>query len=144
MKKKCPICNQHFFKYKELLTVTPQPFQFTPASLDCPRCKAKIGSTVFSKFICGVILISSLIGGMIGLANFFPNLSKPEIAIFTLTVMALNFRIFWPATIRLKNWETMEDILPKSRAIGYLLFLIWPVATIIGLFVVAITFKWGV
>mgnify|MGYP000058185496 CR=1 FL=1 len=113
MKQKCPICDQHFFKYKELLTVTPQSFQFTPANLDCPSCKAKIGSTVLSKFLCGVILISSLIGGMFGLAKFFPDLSKPEIFVFTFFVLAVNFRILWPAIIRLKKWETIEEILPK-------------------------------
>lgn len=144
MKKACPICCQHFFKYKELLSVTPQPLQFTPASLDCPRCKAKIGSTVFSKFICGVILISSLMGGMIGLATFFPDLSKLEIIVFTIVVLALNYRIFWPAVIRLKKWETLEDTLPKSRTSGYLLYLVLPVAVIIGLFTMAVAFKWGV
>ncbi len=113
MKKRCPICSQHFFRYKELLTLTPQPFQFTPASLDCPNCKVKIGSTVFSKFICGVLLVSSLIGGVIGLAQFFPSASKAELGVFTVVVLALNFRILWPAIIRLKKWETLEDILPK-------------------------------
>lgn len=140
MRKKCPICSEQYFNYEELLTLTPQPLQFSPASLDCPCCKEKLGSTVFSKFMCGFILVFSLIGGMLGLAVLFPDLSKIGITVYALTTMVLNYRVIWPSIIRLKKWETIEDLLPRSRLIRYTLFLILPILFIMLLFTLAIYF----
>lgn len=45
-------------------------------------------------------------------------------------IALFNQKVVWPALVVPKKWETLEDALPKSRLVGYSLFLIAPLALI--------------
>jgi len=53
------------------------------------------------------------------------------------------YSIAWPSIVRLKPWTPWRYWLPKSRLLGYTVYLVIPVATMIFVIFLAAHFKWG-
>jgi len=122
------------------MELTPKILQFTPPHFLCPNCQNKLGSTELSRFFCVIALVLtlflSLIVSVIVISwfNFSESLMTVQIAIFVLINFKINQYIIWPYIIKLKKWETLQASLPKSRLVGYSLFLVLPLLIFIGLF----------
>jgi len=54
--------------------------------------------------------------------------------------LKINELLIWPNIIRPKKWQSLKESLPKSRVVGYSIFLVLPVFIIIGVAVLAAQF----
>jgi hypothetical protein len=120
------------------MELTPKTFQFTPPHFMCPKCQEKLGSTELSRFYCVIALVLTLLFSLIVSGKVISGLSEllmtVVITIFVLINLKINQYILWPFIINLKKWETLQSSLPKSRFVGYSLFLVLPILIFIGLF----------
>jgi len=135
MKHRCFNCD-YLLSHLERMKLTPKAFQFSPPCFICPDWREKIGSTELSRFSCRFTLLFSLFGSVIALLSFSPS---DSIILIVMTILVLlnlkvNQYIVWPFIINLKKWETLQESLPKSRFVGYSLFLVLPILIFIGLF----------
>jgi hypothetical protein len=135
MRHRCFNCG-YSLSHAERVELTPKTFQFTPPHFICPNCQEKLGSTELSRFVCVLALLFSLFATVIVISGF--SLSKSfmpvVMMVFVLINLKINQYIIWPFIVNLKKWETLQASLPKSRLVGYSMFLVMPILIFIGLF----------
>lgn len=138
---KCVYCNNYTLSYQQKRLLTPKVFQFTPASVECPKCQEQLGSTEVSRALCVLSLIATLLACMIALGGSAENISMPMVSFIVVICYSINNYFLWPKLIRIKKWQTLSDSLPKSRLVGYLIFFVLPVCFIIGLLYLGVYFE---
>lgn len=140
MRPSCPRCMKSEFSYLALLSVHPHVFEFTPARISCPSCSAALRVTAKSRVLAAVVIAGSLIGCMILLGSLPFYLQKWQANLVALGVSAAYYFTAWPVIVRLKPWTPFQYWLPKSRLVGYTVYLLIPVALMAFLFYLAIRF----
>lgn len=133
---KCRICTDQNISYWELLKLAPLPYQWSPPAISCPKCQVKLGASNWSRSLFILGLSVSLIVGQILLTpvvnNFVEALDISSYSV-SILVMATFYIAIWPSIIRLQEWKPYKKPwLPKSRVVGYTVYLVIPASLIIG------------
>ena len=71
-------------------------------------------------------------------------LHKWQVILVALGVVTAYYFMVWPTIVRLKPWTPFQYWLPKSRLIGYFVYLVIPVALMASLLFLAVKFGAGV
>lgn len=142
MNLSCPICGNYILSYKEKMTLAPLPNQFSLPTVKCKSC----GELLCSTFLSRLILVSLTFGVILKIGFYFddPKLSGFQFSVMFLSVGSLFYFGIWQFIVRLKKWRPPEEYLPKSRLVGYSLYLILPITLMITLLYLAIRFEWGI
>lgn len=77
------------------------------------------------------------------LARWGVDLSKWHVFFVAVGIMVFYYFAIWPYVVRLKPWTAFRYWLPKNRLVGYSVYLVLPVATIVLLFYLAVKFELG-
>lgn len=145
---KCVLCNKYELSLQDRRILTPKPYQMSPAHFECPLCRGDLASTNFSRFLCVVVLVSSLLASGVLIFSFLSNASENiTLAVSIVVALTVGYLIdyfVFPRIIKIKKWETLVESLPKSRLVCYLLFLILPISVIFGLLFLGAYFSVGV
>jgi len=137
----CPRCRNSNFSYRALLSVHPSFGEFSPARINCPACGLALRVTARSRLEGAGGVVISLIGVMVLLGRAH---AREWLGIVAATsILAAYYFVFWPIIVRLKPWTPFQYWLPKSRIVGYSLYLLAPVALMILLFYLGVLFGWG-
>ena len=139
MRLSCPTCRKSEFSYRALLSVHPYPGEFSPSRIDCPSCGAALRITARTRFIAGFVFVGSAVGTVLVLGWLSASLQQWQVVTVIAAVFAMYHFVFWPALVRLKPWTPFQYWLPKSRVVGYTVYLVAPVALIATLLYLAIT-----
>jgi CXXC-20-CXXC protein len=139
----CPQCKKSDFSYRELLSVHPYPGEFSPARITCPSCGAALRVTANSRLVAVTLILIFGIAPVFLLAWAGLDLSKWQIILFVLALLAIYNLAIWPHVVRLKPWTEWQYWLPKSRLVGYTVYLLLPIATIAFLIFLAARFGLG-
>lgn len=139
----CPQCKKSDFSYRELLSVHPYPVEFSPARISCPSCNAALRITAKSRLVAVTLILFFAIAPVFMLAWAGLDLSKWQIILVVAAFLAFYNLAIWPQVVRLKPWTEWRYWLPKSRLVGYTVYLLIPIATIALLFFLAARFELG-
>lgn len=143
MKPSCPSCKKSDFSYGSLLAVHPAPGEFRPFSITCPSCGAALRVTAKSRLFSAGLIIGSYIVLVTVFWRFPHQLPTWQISALALTDLATYYLVAWPLIVRLKPWSPFQYWLPKSRLLGYLVYLVVPLGIMTLLFFVLARFKVG-
>jgi hypothetical protein len=140
MRASCPRCMKSELPYRALLSVHPYFGEFSPTRIICPSCGTSLRVTAKSRFLGAIAVVTSLVGCLLLLGRAPVHLPKWQ-AIFALVgVVAAYYFILWPVIVRLKPWSPFQYWLPKSRLVGYSVYLVVPILLIASLLLLAIKF----
>jgi hypothetical protein len=108
----------------------------------CPACRAKLRVTTMSRLAAALTALGILLAVVLlpSLAGF--QLRGWQSVLLLVTCIPL-YLLAWPRIVRLKPWTPFKYWLPKSRVLGYAVYLLIPVSAIILLFYFAVRFQWG-
>ena len=84
-----------------------------------------------------------VIASIILLAKSGANLREWQVFSVAAGIMAFHYFAIWPYVVRLKPWSAFQYWLPKSRLVGYCVYLLLPIATIALLIYLAAAFELG-
>lgn len=126
----CPQCKKSDFSYRELLSVHPYPGEFNPARITCPSCRAASRVTAKSRLLAVALILFLAIVPVLLLARAGLDLAKWQIILVVIAFLAFYNVAIWPQIVRLKPWTEWRYWLPKSRLIGYTVYLLLPIAAI--------------
>lgn len=139
----CPNCKESEFKYRELLGVHPYPGEFTPASICCPSCGTKLRVMIRSRLLGAVLFLGSIFLSLFLLSHASMHASDWQVATVGLCAMGIYYLLLWPAIVQLKAWTPFQYWLPKSRLVGYSVYLLLPIALMVTLLYLAAKYKVG-
>ncbi len=71
------------------------------------------------------------------------SLREWQVTFLAFSTIAVYYFAVWPAIVRLKPWTPFQYWLPKSRFIGYFVYLLLPLGILVLLFFLAVKFKVG-
>ena len=128
MRPSCPRCSKSEFSYRALLSVHPFEGEFTPAKIDCPSCGAGLRVTAWSRLFAAVAIVGVLVACMFLLGNLPFRVEQWQAILAGLGAVALYHFALWPMIVRLKPWSPFQYWLPKSRVVGYTVYLLIPLA----------------
>lgn len=114
-----------------------------PGSITCPNCGKRLRITRGSRLLFVFLLLSSVIATAVVCAKYTMGLAEPFFLAITASVAALIYLVVWPCVIRVEKWASFRYWLPKSRLVGYTVYLLLPILFLVGLFSIAVTIKWG-
>ncbi len=66
-----------------------------------------------------------------------------QVLLLAFGTLAAYYFAIWPVAVRLKPWTPFQYWLPKSRLVGYSVYLLAPVALMVLLFYLAVRFGVG-
>ncbi len=144
MRPSCPHCKKSEFRYRALLSVHPRVGESSPARITCPSCGSALRVTAKARLIGAGAVVGALIGSIFLLARSPIPLREWQVILVAFGVIAGYYFAVWPVVVRLKPWTPFQYWLPKSRIVGYFVYLFVPVALIALLFYLAAKFKAGV
>ncbi len=144
MRPSCPHCMKSEFTYRTLLSVHPSVGESSPARISCPSCGMALRVTAKSRLVGAAAIVASLIGTIFLLARSPIQLREWQVILVALGVIATYFLAFWPLAVRFKPWTPFQYWLPRSRLVGYFVYLLLPVALMASLLYLAAKFKVGV
>jgi len=123
------------------MRLAPMPNQWVLPSVTCQSCGEYLCATLLSR-IAFVILA---IGVILKVSFYFenPKLTGLQFSAMFLTVGTFFYFGVWPFMVRLKKWVPLEKYLPKSRVVGYGVYLVLPIIFIIAAFVLAAKYELG-
>lgn len=141
MGPRCPRCRRSEFSYRSLLAVHPYRGEFSPASISCPACHARLRVTGWSRVAGAALAVVPIFVTFIFGRALLVEPWQAGVAV----VIWLAFYYFglWPITVRLKPWTPFAPWLPKSRVVGYSIYLALPVVVMVLLFILGVHFGWG-
>ena len=139
----CPQCNKSDFSYRALLSVHPYPFEFTPASITCPSCGAALRVTTKSRFLIFALAMILVPAPFYLLARWRVDLQEGQFPFVAIGIIVFYYLAIWPFVVRFKPWSAFQHWLPKSRLVGYSVYLLLPVATIALLMYLAAKLRVG-
>ena len=139
----CPQCKKSGFSYRALLSIHPYPGEFSPAGITCPSCEAALRVTAKSRLMAVALLLFLVAVPVVVLAWSGVELHEWQVFFVAAGSMVFYYFAIWPYVVRLKPWTAFQYWLPKSRLVGYFVYLLLPVATIALLFYLAVKFELG-
>ncbi len=147
MRTSCANCLTYKLSYKQKLKISPSWGYVS--FLECPNCKTIICSTFLSRLLFILFLLLATIN--LGLYSKSLDLTNVQLSIIVASIFVLAYFIVWPIIVRTKKWKPLEDYLPtfrivgwlenglpKSRIVGYFLFLLLPIFFMVCCIFVAI------
>jgi hypothetical protein len=140
MKIHCPNCKEYTLTYWEKMSLAPKKDIVLP-SVICRNCQFKIGTTSTSRYGFILFFVFCMALGLFIVAKL--NLNSIFAPIPFLISLAASYFLVWPYLVRVKPWCDFKYYLPKSRLVGYGIYLFIPIVLIVGLFVLGIKFGWG-
>jgi hypothetical protein len=138
----CPKCHRADFSFRALHAVHPYPGEFSPARIVCPHCHAVLRVTATSRAISAFVCLG-ILAGLFFLAATTGVLRHDWRFVPLIGVWLALYSIAWIYVVRLKPWTPWQYWLPKSRVVGYAVYLGIPVATMVFIFGLAVHLKWG-
>lgn len=142
MGPRCPNCHRSDFSFRQLYAVHPHPGEFSPSRIICPSCRAVLRVTAISRLVSAFACIGILVGLVVLPVDMGVSLDGWRLLLFTVAGIAL-YSIAWIHIVRLKPWTPWQYWLPKSRVVGYAVYLGIPVAVMVFVISLAVHFKWG-
>ena len=139
----CPQCKESDFSYRALLSVHPYFGEFSPARIICPSCGATLRVTAKARLLSATLFLFLVFATGVLLAKAGSQLHGWQLFIVVAGVLAFYSLAIWPLFVRLKPWSAFQYWLPKSRLVGYSVYLLLPVATIVLLLYLATKFGFG-
>lgn len=128
MKAFCPTCKDYRLSYKDKLKLSPS--YGTVRAMICPKCGSVVCSTSLSRSLFILfILVPILAYGFIHGPSDLPK--HIVIGLITLHLL-IDYLVFWPLTMQVKKWKPLKSYLPKSRIVGYTLYLFIPIILIVS------------
>jgi len=140
MRPSCPRCFRSEFPYRALLSVHPAAGESSPYCITCPSCGTELRVTAKSRLFAAVAIVGSFIGCMFLLGLSPVQLSKWQAVAVAMAILAAYYFAVWPLVVRFKPWSPFRYWLPKSRLIGYTVYLLIPVAMMALILYLAIKF----
>lgn len=142
MGPQCPACHQSAFPFRALLSVHPYFGEFSPAQIVCPSCGAALRVTALSR-VGGPLSAVGLLAGICALCMYVGvDLTGWRLLLMGVAWIPL-YSMAWTRIVRLKPWTPFHYWLPKTRVVGYTVYLLIPVAVIVFVFWLGVRFKWG-
>jgi len=126
----CPQCKKSDFSYRELLSVHPYPGEFSPARIMCPSCGAASRVTAKSRLLVVALIVFLAMTPVLLLAQAGIDLAKWQMIFVVVAFLAFYNLAIWPFIVRLKPWTEFQYWLPKSRLVGYSVYLLLPIVAI--------------
>jgi hypothetical protein len=142
MGPRCPHCHRSEFSFRAFQSVHPYPGEFSPARIVCPSCRAALRVTAMSR-VASAFVCLGILGGLVALALKIGVSFQGWRVVPLLVAWVAPYLIAWIYIVRLKPWTPFQYWLPKSRVIGYTVYLGVPVAAIFLVLTLAVHFKWG-
>lgn len=139
----CPNCKKSDFTYRQLLSVHPYRGEFSPVSVTCPSCGAVSRVTAKSRLLAIVLILSFAIAPVVLLAQTAAEVAVWQLGISVLFFLAFYYLVIWPLIVRLTPWTEFEYWLPKSRMVGYFVYLVLPLAALALLVLLAVRLGLG-
>ncbi len=139
----CPNCKKPDFSYRQLLSVHPYRGEFSPASITCPTCGAVSRVTAKSRLLAIVLILSLAIIPVLLLAQATFHLAVWKLVLVVMVFLSFYYLAIWPLIIRLKPWTEFAVWLPKSRLVGYFVYLLLPLTMIALLILLAVRLGLG-
>ena len=139
----CPRCKKSNFSYRNLLSVHPYPGEFSPARITCPSCGAASRVTAKSRLLAATLFVFLPVVPVVLLARAGPELTEWQMILVAVVFLAFYNLAIWPQIVRLKPWTEFRYWLPKSRLVGYSVYLLLPIATIALMIFLAAKFGLG-
>lgn len=144
MGPRCPKCHASSFTYRALIDVHPwNDISDMPAKITCPSCHEALRVTATSRLWGGIAFVVIMFG--IGLTPAATRMTWTTWGV-VLAVLAgfFLYSIVWASIVQLKPWTPrLQYWLPKSRVLGYSVYLMIPLAVIALLLYLAMYFRWG-
>jgi hypothetical protein len=129
------------FTYGALLAVHPAPGESSPFSITCPSCGAALRVTAKSRLFAPGLIIGSYIVLVVTLWRSTYKFAGWQIATLALAILATYYFVAWPLVVRFKPWSPFQYWLPKSRLVGYFVYLLVPLGIMASLIFLAAKFK---
>jgi hypothetical protein len=126
------------FTYGALLAVHPAPGETSPFAVTCPSCGAALRVTARSRLFAAGLIIGSYIILVTLLWRSTYQLAAWQIVGLVLSILAMYYFVAWPFVVRFKPWSPFQYWLPKSRFVGYLIYLFVPLVIMASLLFLAI------
>ena len=139
----CPQCKKSELSYRALLNIHPYPGEFSPAGVICPSCKTALRVTAKSRLMAITLILFLVAAPIVVLARSGVDIQEWQFFLLPAGFMIFYYLAVWPYVVRLKPWTAFQYWLPKSRLIGYSVYLLLPVATIALLLYLAAKFELG-
>lgn len=134
MKPSCPMCGWSKFSANALRELHPYAGDNPPIGISCPSCGERLRVTAKSRLFAGTLIILHAVAPTYLLIQAGVQLGKWLMALTVFTGLAFYYFVVWPLIVRLKPWSEFQYWLPKSRLVGYGVYLLLPV-TIMALLI---------
>jgi len=136
-------CKKYKLSYREVLSLSPGPIELQPICFKCPVCDEAFRITWGSRaeFFCWLTIF--LVGAIYGSTYFDSKNSGIWLLVIPAFPLGLSYFVVWPMIVRLEPWAPFEIWLPKSRLVGYSVYLLLPASVILGLLFLAVKMEWG-
>lgn len=142
MKAKC-ICGKCEFGYGEILSLAPGHVEFEPSSVICSLCGVRLRITTRSRIKFSLVIFVTIFGGLVLFGYMNPKLSLLAYVVVGGSIALTSYLLVWPMQVELEKWSPFNYWLPKSRLVGYGVYLLLPAMLIIGIFILAVKFELG-
>jgi hypothetical protein len=135
----CPNCGCSKFPYTLLLTSYSARGWGRP--IKCPSCKHTLQVSVISKLAAGLALLILPFAGIVLVSHESHSVVVGDS--IGISMAALSMFLIAPTIVRFKPFAPYRVWLPKSRVVGYSVYLLLPVALMVLLFAIAVHYRWG-
>ena len=142
MGPRCPYCQQSAFSYRALVAVHPSA-HVIPEKIVCPSCHAELRVTAMSR-LTGALAFLATMAAVVLFALAADIKSQSWEFVVAILLGFVLYSIVWTLIVRLKPWTPQFQYwLPKSRVVGYSVYLLMPVVMIGVLLYLAWHFRLG-
>ena len=141
---KCINCNNYKLTYWDTLCLAPRRPMLHPIHFSCPECEFIMKASSKSNWLFIISLLMLIFISTYLFHNYVGQPSDIEASILTIIVFGVCYLVIWPKALQLEVYSMEKVWLPKSRAVGYLVYFIFPLLLIIGLLALAVYFEWGI
>src|SRR5262245_25213500 len=142
MGPRCPYCHQSQFTYRALVGVHPAA-HVIPEKIVCPSCHAELRVTAMSRLTGGIAFFATMVTIALLPSTMETRWETWEL-LLAISAGFILYSFEWVFIVRLKPWTPhFQYWLPKSRVVGYSVYLLVPVAVIALILYLAVHFRWG-
>ena len=125
------------------MKLAPLPNQWEAPGIWCGNCKEYLSSTSLYRALFLILIFASIIWSAISLDNSDLNLSSFQLTAMVFVGALVYWFVIWPLFLKVKKWQPPYYYLPKSRIVGYFLYLVIPVLFLFGLLFLAAKYEVG-
>ena len=137
----CPKCERYQITVDEAEHLLPTKASMEdPPGIVCKKCHKKLKATwgsillFIGLFLTVAFALVLLVERAIQGSQISPEFETPIFLLAAILGYFLCYRLIWPRIIRLDEWAPRKYWLPKSRIVGYSVYLMLPIAVIVLLF----------